>query len=147
VTCSKCNGLVSKKEYNFSSKNFGQILCKECQEKYFYYKTHFEKVKRKTTPQALKLQQALIKLGYDARLEQWDKHKHIDLAIPDKKVNIELDGPQHQGEKQALTDLKRTYHSWKLGYFTLRIPNVLMDKEAYVTAGYIKAILDSKEEN
>lgn len=85
-------------------------------------------------------------MGFDAKLEQWDKHKHIDIAIPKLKVNIEVDGGQHNfSEKQALADLKRTYYSFKKGYFTLRIPNKLVQNNAYETAKYIKQLLESSE--
>lgn len=68
----------------------------------------------------------LRKHGWNASLEKCDGFKHIDIAIVEVKVNIEVDGKQHQDSRQALADLKRTYYSFKKGYVTLRIPNVLV---------------------
>ena len=88
-----------------------------------------EKARTKATPQAIKISDALRDKGIPAFLELWDKHKHIDVAIPKYKINIEVDGEQHNTRpKQALADLKRTYYSFKKGYFTLRIPNSLVEK-------------------
>ncbi|PIZ52341.1 hypothetical protein COY26_04760, partial [Candidatus Woesearchaeota archaeon CG_4_10_14_0_2_um_filter_33_10] len=54
---------------------------------------------------------------------------HIDVAIPKYGINIEVDGEYHNTRpKQALADLKRTYYSYKKGFFTLRIPNSLVEK-------------------
>lgn len=147
MVCSKCEQFVSDKELDYSVENYGQILCRTCQDKYHHYREHYEKVKKRSTEFAIKLQQSLVKMGFDARLEQYDKHKHIDIAIPSHKLNIEIDGPQHNlNKEQALADLKRTYHSWKQNYFTLRIPNVLVKEEAYITAGFIKEMINSHQE-
>lgn len=87
------------------------------------------KARTKSTPHALKISDALRKEGIPTYLEKWDGYKHIDVAIPKYKLNIEVDGPQHNTKpKQALADLKRTFYSYKKGYFTLRIPNSLVDK-------------------
>jgi len=43
-----------------------------------------------------------------------DGYKHIDIAIPEAKINIEIDGVHHNyNAQQALSDLKRTYYSFK----------------------------------
>lgn len=81
----------------------------------------------KATPEAVKLYNALKKEKVPAYLEKWDGYKHIDIAIPEAMINIEIDGSHHNlHSKQALADLKRTYFSFKKGYFTLRIPNSLI---------------------
>ena len=85
------------------------------------------KARSKSTPLAKKLSDALRKKDILTLLEKWDGHKHIDIAIPKYKINIEVDGEHHNTRpKQALTDLKRTFYSFKKGYFTLRIPNSLV---------------------
>lgn len=87
------------------------------------------KARAKSTPQAKKISDALRNKDIPTILEQWDGHKHIDIAIPKYKINIEVDGEQHNTKpKQALADLKRTFYSYKKGYFTLRIPNSLVEK-------------------
>ncbi len=143
--CSKCQGFVSDREYDYSIKNYGKVLCRKCQEDYVNLKNKHEKRKEKSTPEAQKLYEILLKNGFNAKLELWDGHKHIDIAIPDYKVNIEVDGKQHQGNKQALKDLKRTYHSFKKGYVTLRIPNQLVQKDVFETANYIISFLRESE--
>jgi len=145
--CSKCGDGLTNAELNYSIEHYGKMLCKECQEDYEPLKRKFEKKCVRSTPEAKKLHEILIKMGFDAKLEQWDKHKHIDIAIPDLKVNIEVDGGQHNfDEKQALADLKRTSYSFKKGYVTLRIPNKLIQNNAYETAKYIKEFLNASEE-
>jgi very-short-patch-repair endonuclease len=147
MPCSKCEQHLSKKEFNYSIENYGKPLCRDCQEEFEPLRRKFEKKCAKSTPEARKLYEILIKMGFDAKLEQWDKHKHIDIAIPELKVNIEVDGGQHNfNEKQALADLKRTYYSFKKGYVTLRIPNKLIQNNAYETAKYISQFLESIED-
>ena len=86
-------------------------------------------------------------MGINAELEKYDGHKTIDIAIPSLKVNIEIDGMQHNySYKQALADLKRTYYSFKRGYVTLRIPNSLIRENLHETAVYIAGFLKASEE-
>jgi very-short-patch-repair endonuclease len=69
---------------------------------------------------------ALKKRGVPAKLEKCDGFKTIDIAVPDAKVNIEVDGGHHNFSSiQAMSDLRRTLFSFKKGYATLRIPNSL----------------------
>lgn len=143
--CSSCEGFVSDKEYNYSIKNYGKVLCKECQEDYINLKNKHEERKKRSTKEAQKLHVILLKNGFNAKLELWDGFKHIDIAIPDYKVNIEVDGKQHQSKKQALADLKRTYHSFKKGYVTIRIPNELVHEDIFETACYIMKFLKESE--
>ena len=79
---------------------------------------------RKPTLEAVKLREALQKLGIRVLTEVDDHHKHIDLAIPDARINIEVDGDQHLTDShQILSDLKRSHYSDVLGYDTIHIPN------------------------
>jgi len=81
----------------------------------------------KSTPEARELGRLLKSYGWKVELEKWDGHKHVDIAITEVKVNIEVDGSQHNlSPEQARADLMRTYYSFKKGYITLRIPNVLV---------------------
>lgn len=78
------------------------------------------------TNEAIALYFALKQRGVPAILEKNDGHKTIDIAVPDAKVNIEVDGEHHNYDaKQAMKDLERTLYSFKKGYSTLRIPNSL----------------------
>lgn len=52
------------------------------------------------------------------------KHKTIDLAIPDARINIEVDGPKHlTSAHQIVSDLLRSHYSDDEGYYTIHIPN------------------------
>lgn len=98
----------------------------------------------KSTPEARKLGKLLEDYDWNVELEKWDGHKHIDIAIVEAKVNIEVDGLQHgYNHKQALADLERTYYSFKKGYVTLRIPNTLVNdyKDRETTAKFIDKFL------
>lgn len=145
MVCSNCQGFVQDKEYDYSIKNYGKILCRNCQVNYTNLKNKHEKRKKRSSKEAQKLYDILIKNGFNAKLELWDGFKHIDIAIPDYKINIEVDGKQHQSEKQALADLKRTYHSFKKGYVTIRIPNKLVQENIFETANYIMQFLKASE--
>ncbi len=82
-----------------------------------------------STPQAQALHDALIARGIKCELEKWDGHKHIDLAIPWAKMNIEIDGIQHYTDPNQITsDYQRTYYSVKKGFKTLRYPNFVIEK-------------------
>jgi very-short-patch-repair endonuclease len=147
MPCSKCKQHLSKKELNYSVKHYGKVLCRDCQKQYTPLEHKHEGRKDGSTKEAIKLFEVLVKMGFNAQLEKYDGHKHIDIAIPDKKVDIEVDGMQHvYSKKQALSDLKRTFYSWKKGYVTLRIPNKLIEENAYETAGYIKKFLEVSAE-
>lgn len=87
--------------------------------------THFP------TPEALILQKELAGAHHlDVRSEQSDGHKHIDLAIPLARLNIEVDGLQHlTNMHQILSDLARAHYSDDAGYDTLHIPNTLIHND------------------
>jgi len=149
MVCSVCKNKMTHKEFNFSIKNYGKILCRECQEKNSKLKSNFTKLKqnKKVTEKAIKLHNALIKKGFDAELEYFDGHKHVDIAIPSKRIYIEIDGPQHNNKKQALIDLKRKYYSFKNNFITLHIPNILMEKETiYFSIEYIIKMIEASPE-
>ena len=56
--------------------------------------------------------------------EASDGHKHIDIAIHDAKLYIEIDGKHHITDfEQHLADLKRDTFSQQDGYITKRYSN------------------------
>lgn len=144
--CSNCGRHVSEGVYKYSKDNYGMVLCSICQKSYANIKEEHIKKLNKSTPEARKLWKILRDNGFDAELEKWDGFKTIDIAIPEHKVNIEVDGMQHHyNERQALADLKRTFYSFKKGYVTLRIPNSLVQNNIYTTAKYIMEFLKASE--
>jgi very-short-patch-repair endonuclease len=85
---------------------------------------------RQPTPQAIKLRGELEKRGIRVLTEVDDGHKHIDLGIPDARINIEVDGRQHyEDPHQIMSDLKRSHYSDDRGYDTIHIPNVFIDND------------------
>jgi very-short-patch-repair endonuclease len=81
------------------------------------------------TKEAVDLKETLEQKGVVVYLELDDGHKHIDLAIPRAKLNIEVDGIKHLIDpKQILADLSRGYYSHKNGYDTMHIPNEMIHK-------------------
>lgn len=57
--------------------------------------------------------------------------KHVDLAIPDARLFLEIDGRQHyEDPSQILADLSRGQYSYREGFDTLHIPNLLIDSPA-----------------
>jgi hypothetical protein len=130
--CLECDCTIDKAVYNYSTYNFGIPLCRN----------HQNWIKsldpRKTTDEALTLYFALKDCGVPAELEKHDGFKSIDIAIEDAKVYIEVDGSHHNFDhRQALSDLQRTYYSFKKGYLTLRIPNSLVRHHLDETVDHI----------
>jgi very-short-patch-repair endonuclease len=82
---------------------------------------------RNPTKEATDLKQALEEKGVRVLVELHDGHKHIDLAIPKAKLNIEVDGIQHLTDpNQIVSDLSRGYYSHKNGYDTMHVPNEMV---------------------
>ena len=132
--CIECNDHLPWEVYNYSVQHFNHPLCRDHQD-YIRYTD--------STPETIDLYLALKSRGVPAILEKYDGHKTIDIAIPEAKVNIEVDGMQHNfSHKQAFSDLQRTYFSFLKGYVTFRIPNVLVHRYLEETADYITEILN-----
>lgn len=118
--CLECNAPIKQQVFEYSVSNFGLPLCYE-------HQMWIREMTLISTGEAIRLYFALLERGVPAHLEKFDGFKHIDIAIPDAKVNIEVDGAHHNlSAQQALADLKRTYYSFLKGYITFRIPNSLV---------------------
>ena len=144
--CNSCKASISAAVFQYSMDQYGRALCRACQPS--KEKSPKTKLKPQSTPEAQLLFKALKSRGVPAKLELFDGFKHIDIAIPEAMVNIEVDGVHHNfNKRQALADLKRTFHSFKKGYVTLRIPNSLVTRENLVeTADYIVEFLNESLE-
>lgn len=82
---------------------------------------------RAPTKEANDLKKALEQKGVLVYVELNDGYKHIDLAIPKARLNIEVDGIKHLIDPyQILADLGRGYYSHKNGYDTMHIPNEMI---------------------
>lgn len=135
--CVNCQCDIDLKVYNYSVDKYEHPLCRSCQ-------VWFKDILFKTTAtdRSIDLYFALKERGVPAKLEKSDGFKTIDIAVPDAKVNIEVDGMHHAyNGKQALADLRRILHSYKKGYTTLRIPNALVQHDIQETADLITEYL------
>lgn len=131
--CLECGVNIEWNVYNYSNKEFGVPLC-----------INHQKWIRSidTTEETIALYFALKERDVPAELEKFDGYKTIDIAVTEAKVNIEVDGMQHNfSNRQALADLKRTYYSFLKGYITLRVPNTLIRSDIEETADFITEIL------
>ncbi len=82
---------------------------------------------KEPTKEAADLKEELIRRGVKVYVELNDGYKHVDLALPAAKLNVEVDGVQHlTNPKQIVTDLNRGYYSNRLGYSTMHIPNEMI---------------------
>ncbi len=136
--CLECNQSLTNGVADFSLTNFGIPLC-------MHHQQWVQQIEQQTTTETIRLYFALKERGVPAQIEKFDGHKHIDIAIPDAKINIEVDGRHHNYDThQARADLKRTYYSFIKGYTTFRIPNSLVysDYVLHETADYIVGILN-----
>ena len=133
--CLECQSKIGSDVFEYSVKYFGVPLCRGHQK-------WVKEMPDETTDEALALYFALKERDVPAEIEKFDGFKKIDIAVTEAKVNIEIDGSQHNwSHKQALSDLKRTYYSFKKGYLTLRIPNSLVNNHLEETADLITEIL------
>ena len=111
-------------------------LCMDCQSRY-------RRLRIKPTACAKKLFLDLKRRGFQVYIEYYDGHKTVDIFVKDAMVHIEVDGYQHNIDGNiAIQDLWRTYHSFKEGYFTLRIPNSAIYNDFNQTSKAVSNILE-----
>jgi very-short-patch-repair endonuclease len=121
--CMVCKSKIDKKTYNYSNKYFNKALCK----------------KHQGTKHHKDLFLALKKRGIPCEFEAYDGNKHIDIAIHDIKLYIEVDGKQPSiDSKQFIADLKRGTFSDEEGYQTRRFTNKMIDEHLEEIAENLK---------
>lgn len=80
------------------------------------------------TPQTSELYEALVKMGVKASLEYPDGHKHVDIAILEARIFIEVDGLHHfTNSEQIERDFKRDHFSDGDDFDTIHIPNIVIE--------------------
>lgn len=97
-----------------------------------------------------KLAEALRKRNISVHQQYWDGHKHIDIYIETAKLNIEIDGLQHlTNPKQILSDFKREYWADKNGYYTLHIPNIILEGDYFenIVDAIVQVVADIRQKN
>jgi hypothetical protein len=135
--CIECGFNIPYEVYEYSLNHFGHPLCRKDQN-WIREMANFGK----TTHQTIDLYLELKSCGVPAEIEKYDGYKHIDIAIPRHKINIEIDGAHHHhNPNQALQDLKRTFYSYQKGFFTIRIPNPLIENKLDDAVEYILKFL------
>jgi very-short-patch-repair endonuclease len=83
---------------------------------------------KKLTPHAQLLFDALIKKGINAQPEYSDGHKHVDIAVLDAKLYIEVDGLNHfTDSEQIMRDFKRSHYSDGDDFSTFYVTNQIID--------------------
>jgi len=84
---------------------------------------------KKPTEEAKMLRDALKKRGVLVYIELYDGFKHVDLALPKARLDVEVDGIQHLTDPhQIVADLARGHYSHKDGYDTMHIMNETLHK-------------------
>lgn len=130
--CLECQIIISNGVYDFSMDNFGVALCMNHQKgkaKIIRIKNENISDLLRATTEALRLKTGLADRGWKVIHEDKDEHKCVDLAIPEAKIVIEVDGSHHnRNSKQGISDIKRTFHDFvNKDIITLRIPNSVMN--------------------
>lgn len=81
-----------------------------------------------STKQTHELYESLLRKGLRAIEEYSDGHKHVDIAIPQARIYIEVDGLQHFTDPaQIERDFKRDHYSDGDDYDTIHIPNLILE--------------------
>ena len=81
------------------------------------------------TPQVKSLHEALAKRGIKSIPEYSDGHKHVDLAILEAKLYIEVDGIQNFTKpEQIIADFQRVHYSDRDGFVTFFVTNQIIEK-------------------
>ena len=138
-SCLHCHSPIEERVYNYSTERYKYPLCYSCQ-------IWYRKKPNNTTRETIELYLSLKERGVSAKLEKCDGYKTIDIAVDNAKLYIEVDGPFHNdNHEQALLDLRRTFYSFQQGYFTLRIPNILIKRKLKKTTDYITQFLKYSE--
>ena len=104
------------------------------------------------TEHEIKLVEALQKRGVILEIHHWDKHKHVDIYIPEDNLYIEVDGMHHiTRPDRIISDLNRDYFSFKEGFFTKHITNEAIDGHleeiAYAIAHVANTVPNKMGEN
>lgn len=149
--CSQCGITITKGVYDFFKDNFGIALCMPHQKgKHKKIETTDENISTllRATPEALRLKTGLTDKGWKVIHEDKDEHKHVDLAIHEAKIVIEVDGSHHnRNSKQDITDIKRTFHDFvNKDIITLRIPNSVMNDNETIdeTVNILDSLLNER---
>ena len=88
--CSVCKEVITKREYQYSKDNFDKALCRKHQKG--SDSNENQSSLAIATNESNRLFVPLVQKGWHVESESYDGYKHVDLSIPDAKVDIEVDG-------------------------------------------------------
>ncbi|MBU2543336.1 DUF559 domain-containing protein [Patescibacteria group bacterium] len=102
--------------------------------------------KKEPTEHEKLLTEALEKRSIKVFPQFNDAHKHIDLYLPEAKINIEVDGIQHLTRaRYIISDFARTYYADKAGYNTIHIQNETLDSHLEEIADAIAEVVSIRK--
>lgn len=143
MTCKDCGKMIGYEDHKVSMDSLGVELCNK----------HIKLIKKviidNGTPiEAIHLFYALKTAGVNPMLEWWDGNKSVDIAISRVKLNIEIDTDYDMiTHNQAINDLEQAMHSFKNGFTTIRIPNVVIKYYLKDTVKNIQGIIKGLREH
>jgi very-short-patch-repair endonuclease len=101
-----------------------------------------------TTKHTQELHDALKNKGINAILEYHDGHKHVDLAIIEARIFIEVDGLHHFTDpNQIIRDFDRDHFSDGDDFDTIHIPNIIIEHHLEEVAKAITDVVKSRLNN
>ena len=143
MTCKDCDKKIGYEEHKISMDSLGVELC------YKHTKLIKKVIIDNGTPlEAIHLFYALKTAGVNPMLEWWDGKKSVDIAVSRVKLNIKIDMNYEMiTHSQAINDLEQAMHSFKNGFTTIRIPNVVIKYYLKDTVKNIQGIIEGLREN
>lgn len=101
--------------------------------------------KKPATKHAFKLYEALCKKGIKAELEYFDGFKHVDIAILNSHLYIEVDGLKHFTDPdQIIRDFKRSHFSDGDDFSTFYVTNQILDKYLDEVVDALVKVIETK---
>ena len=80
-------------------------------------------------------------------IEYDDGHKCVDIGIPNARLYIEVDGPDHlNSQKKIEKDLEREHYSEIEGFHTIHVSNLSIDKDLNRIAEAISKVAQKRKE-
>jgi len=135
--CQNCSCQIDNHMLEYAMEHYGFALCISCQG---WLKEKMDE----TSQETIYLYLSLRTRNVPAMLEKSAGRHTTDIAVAQAKVTIEVEGPQYH-PNQALSDLQKTYQTFKKGYLTLRIPHTLVKKNLDETADCLTAFLSTQQ--
>ncbi|MCM4168233.1 hypothetical protein KCTC52924_03795 [Arenibacter antarcticus] len=143
MICLECKKTLNYIYHKNALDIFGLELCTK-------HKIRLEKIikTKGTSKEVIQLYYGLKDAGLNPMLEWWDGTKSIDIAISRVKLNIEVSTEYHSiSHEQAIIDLEEAMHSFKNGFTTIRIPQVLIKYYLKETVINITGIVEGLKAN